>query len=588
MPERSRTAPKRLTGSGPAPSIGLLVDWLEDSRYHWQVVRGAMHEAYDRGANLLCFVGGPLGGPGDPHELNWVFDLAQPPNVDCVIVLSGSLGNGVGPEGLAKFLAKFHPMPVCSIAIPIPGCSSVCIDNEGGMRAAIEHLIVVHGKRRIGFIRGPEANSEAEMRFRIYREVLDTSGLPFAPELVLPGNFTQAAGRQAITILFGDRKLPTGGVEAIVAANDVMALGAMEGLRNLGLRVPEQVAVVGFDDVEESRFVLPPLTTVNQPLYEQGRDAVRIVLEQVRATVKAEQTSRHTELVTRRSCGCLPGQSGARRSSNPPAPTLSFDAALIRRRQHILADMARAAHGELGPAGAQWDVRLLSAVAEQVRGDSPDAFTRVYDDVLRRLVAAGSDLSVCNDLLSALRNRVVRCISDPRKRLQAEDFFHEARVMTTNAVEGVQVSRRMRAWNDARAMMQAGGAIGSTRTMEELMRAVHDNLPLAGIPRCFIVRFQRDASGVETAHLALVENPDARKWDPTVTARHLPTAVLRQAVLTGIDEHAFAVFPMSFGNKEHAVVVLELGGVEGYAYETMRQVFTAAVARIDLLPADPT
>ena len=71
--------------------------------------------------------------------------------------------------------------------------------------------------------------------------------------------------------------------------------------------------------------------------------------------------------------------------------------------------MARAAHGEIGPAGPQWDVRLLSAVAEQVRGDSPDAFTRVYDDVLRRLVAAGSDLSVCNDLLSALRNQRDPC-----------------------------------------------------------------------------------------------------------------------------------------------------------------------------------
>jgi hypothetical protein len=351
--------------------------------------------------------------------------------------------------------------------------------------------------------------------------------------------------------------------------------------------VPEQVAVVGFDDIEEARFVLPPLTTVNQPLYEQGRDAVRIVLEQVRGTVRAEQALRHTELVGRRSCGCLPGQSGSRRSSAPPAANLSFDAALIRRRQHILADMARAAHGELGPAGAQWDVRLLGAAAEQVRGDSPDAFTRVYDDVLRRLVAAGSDLSVCNDLLSALRNRIVRCVSDPRKRLQAEDFFHEARVMTTNAVEGVQVGRRLRAWNDARAMMQAGGAIGSTRTMEELMRAVHVNLPLAGILRCFIVRFQRDVHGAEVAQLALVENPDARKWDPTMTANHLPSDVLRKAVLTGIDEHAFAVFPMSFGNKERAVVVLELGSVEGYAYETMRQVFTAALARIDLLPVDP-
>ncbi len=404
---------------------------------------------------------------------------------------------------------------------------------------------------------------------------------------MVPGNFTQAAGRQAISTLFTDRRVPAGSVDAIVAANDVMALGAMEGLRNLGIRVPEQVAIVGFDDVEESRFVLPPLTTVKQPLYEQGRDAVRIVLDQINGTVKPEQATRHTELVTRRSCGCMPGHAGSRKSSNPPGPALSFDAALIRRRQHILADMARAAHGEFGPAGAQWDVRLLGAVAEQVRGDSPDSFTRAYDDLLRRLVAAGSDLSVCNDLVTVLRARIVRCISDPKKRTQAEDFFHEARVMTTNAVEGLQVGRRMRAWSDARAMMQAGAAIGSTRTLEELARAVHEYLPAAGIPRAFIVRFSRDPSGEEVARLVLAENPDARKWDPAMNATYPSVDVLRQAVLPGIDEHAFAVFPTMFGNKERAVVILELGAVEGYAYETMRQVFTASLARIDLTPMDP-
>ncbi len=166
MQERPRNAPKRLTGSGPAPSIGVLIDWLEDSRYHWQVVRGAIDEAYDRGANLLCFVGGPLGTRDQPHELNWVFDLAQPRNVDGVIVLSGSLGNASGPQRLLEFCARYRPMPVCSIAIPLAGYSSVCIDNEGGMRVAIEHIIRVHGKKRIAFVRGPDVNGEAELRLR--------------------------------------------------------------------------------------------------------------------------------------------------------------------------------------------------------------------------------------------------------------------------------------------------------------------------------------------------------------------------------------------------------------------------------------
>jgi DNA-binding LacI/PurR family transcriptional regulator len=587
MAERIRSAPKRLTGSGPALCIGFMADHLEDSRYHWQVLRGAMSEAYDRGANLLCFVGGTLGPVDQPRELNWVFDLAKPKNVDGLVVLSGSLGNAVGPQGLSAFCARYRPMPICSIAVPLPETSSVCVDNESGMRSVIEHLIRDHSQTRIAFVCGPEANDEAQLRLRVYREVLESHGIPYAPELVLPGDFTQPAGRDAVTTLFAERKVAVSSVGAIVASNDVMGLGAIEALRGLGVRVPEQVAVVGFDDVEESRFVLPSLTTVSQPLFNQGREAVRIILEQLRNPAAPERAVRHTELVVRRSCGCLPGQLGGQKASDPPPPTLGFDAALIRRRQHILADMARAARGELGPAGAQWDARLLGALADQVRGDSPDSFARAYDDVLRRLVAAGSDLGVCNDVISALRARIVRCISDPTRRTQVEDYFHEARIMTTNAVEGVQVRRRMRAWMDARALMQAGAAIMATRNIDELARAVHEHLPKAGITRCFVVRLQGGPTGSELARLVVAEKPDARKSDPTLSATYPAVDIFRQAVLPGTDERAFAVFPTTIGNKDRGVVALELGAVEGYGHETMRQVFTAALSRMDLSRADP-
>src|SRR5258708_8608656 len=201
---------------------------LRASRYHWQVLRGAMSEAYDRGANLLCFVGGPLGPPDQPQELNWVFDLARPKNVDALVVLSGSLGNAVGPKGLSAFCARYRPMPICSIAVPLPEASSVCVDNESGMRSVIEHLIRVHNIRRIAFVCGPDANDEAQLRLRVYREVLEKSGIDYAPELVVAGDFTQPAGRDAVATLFTERKLAVSSVGAIVAANDLMGLGAIE------------------------------------------------------------------------------------------------------------------------------------------------------------------------------------------------------------------------------------------------------------------------------------------------------------------------------------------------------------------------
>src|ERR1700753_3358841 len=133
MTDLSRTGPRRLTGGGRAPSIGFLVDYLEDSRYHWQILRGAIREARDRGAHLLCFVGGTLAAQGQASEGNWVFDLARPKNVDGPVVLSGALGNAAGSDGLSAFCNRFRPVPTCSIAIPLPNdISSVCVDNESG------------------------------------------------------------------------------------------------------------------------------------------------------------------------------------------------------------------------------------------------------------------------------------------------------------------------------------------------------------------------------------------------------------------------------------------------------------------------
>jgi len=581
MQDQPRIAPQRLTGSGPAPSIGFLIDWLGNSPYQCQILRRVTKEADDRGAQLLCFVGGAIAPPGKLNPANAVFELARSRNVDCVALLSSSLGNAIGLDGLKLFCEKFRPMPTCSIAVALgPDVSSVRVDNESGMQALVAHMIQVHGIRRIAFVRGPPASDEAELRLRVYRETLAANGIPYAEELVVPGDFNAASGREAVDILFVERKLAVSSVGAIVAANDLMALAAIEELRVRGIRVPDEIAVGGFDDVQQAAFSLPPLTTVRQRLEDMGRESVRLVLEQWIRRSEPEQVVRRTEIVTRRSCGCLPGYAAGRKSSSPPGSTLGFDAAILRRRQHILAELARAARGTMSAAGSEWDVRLLNAISEQVRGDSPNVFLRVYDALLRRLVTAGSDLSVCNDVLSALRSRVVRAISDPKLRMRTEDLFHEARVLTSNAIEGVHVARRLQGWNAALALLDAGASIASASTLDELARAVHRYLPAAGISRCFVLRLHENLDAPTTARVILAEKPEARKSDPTQSTIYLATDVLRDAVLGATTGHAFVVFAAKFANGDPGAVVLELGDVEGQGYEALRVVFSSVIARI--------
>ncbi len=283
------------------PTIGILVDWLED-RYQNTVISGIIDAARDHDVNVICFAGG---GINSEHRFgkqrNRIFDLVSQNCVDALLLMSGTLANEIGPAAMAKYCRRFNPLPTCSIAVALTGIPSVLVDNATGMRQAVVHLITVHGCRKIAFIRGPQVNEEAELRYRVYCDVLREYNIPIKKELIVSGDFQRSAGVEAVRVFFDlHRERP----DAIIAADDYMALGVIDGLAARDIRVPEDVAVVGFDDVEEARFAEPPLTTVHQPLYEKGRFAMETILAMLQKQRVADRLVMHTDLVTRTSCGC--------------------------------------------------------------------------------------------------------------------------------------------------------------------------------------------------------------------------------------------------------------------------------------------
>ena len=562
----------------PLPAVGLLVDGLELG-YQWSLVRGAADAVRVGGAHLLCFAGGVLGGPpGSGGERNGVFELASPASVDGVVVAAGAIGNRVGAVRLGQYCERYRPLPICSVGVELPGTSFVSIDNESGMRTAIDHLVNTHAMKSIAFVRGPEANVEAERRFTAYREALRHAGIPLNPDLVAPGDFEEHSGRDAVHAFFTKPGVTPLSLDAIVAANDAMALGVLAELTQLGIRVPEQVAVVGFDDVEESRFTLPPLTTVRQPLLEQGRDSVRIVLHQVRLGGASERVVRLTEPVIRRSCGCL----GPQHAAGPPSSEVhgrsSFEAAFVEKRQLILAGLTRSARGQLSAAGADWAERLLNAFSDQIRGVTRDALLRAFDDCLRRLSANDADLAICHDVVSAMRVSTLGSLdSDPQRRSLAENLFHEVRLMIAEATDRAHASRRIRAERAARALGQAAAAIASSGDLDELSTAVEAHLPPLGVSRCFLVAKTDEGSAQDPLYrLVLALNPGYREGPASSIPRPF-SDIIRRDVLSAAGEHAYAVLPLTYGGRMRGALVIEIGAPDGWAYEMLRDAFTASL-----------
>jgi DNA-binding LacI/PurR family transcriptional regulator len=158
----------------------------------------------------------------------------------------------------------------------------------------------VHCYRRIAFLRGPENHEDSYWRELGYREALEAHRIPFDPTLVATGGFHKGMAQVAVGQWLRD------GVEmdAVFAGDDESATGVITALRQAGKRVPEDIAVVGFDDVHMADYLMPPLTTVRAPIERTGREAVRQLVRLIRTGQAEPLVLLPTELVIRRSCGC--------------------------------------------------------------------------------------------------------------------------------------------------------------------------------------------------------------------------------------------------------------------------------------------
>ena len=226
-------------------------------------------------------------------ESNYVANLATGMVDGLLLVL---------PRSPADFIGNLTQRKFPFILIDHQGagreCPAVGATNWQGGYNATEYLISL-GHTRIGFITGSMDLGCAVDRLDGYRSALRTNHIADAPELVYEGDFTQPDGYAGACALLDLPEPPT----AIFASNDVMAMGAMDAVRNRGLRIPDDVSIIGFDDIPQSSLVRPALTTVSQPLEKMGRVATQMLLDLLKNPEKeADRIELPTQLIVRDSC----------------------------------------------------------------------------------------------------------------------------------------------------------------------------------------------------------------------------------------------------------------------------------------------
>jgi LacI family transcriptional regulator len=255
-----------------------------------EIIRGIDHTARQHGFQLLV-----SGAHNQPAEVEAAV-RAMRGRVDGLILMAAELDI----ETLAQNLPERVPAVLINADHDGSRFDTINIDNFRGAAAMTAHLIDL-GHRELRMISGSKGNRDAADRERGFFQALDRAGIPASADSVVQGDFTEVSGYRATEVILASPQRAT----AIFAANDSMAVGALSALRNAGLRVPEDMAVVGFDDVPIATYVNPPLTTVRVAISSLGACATERLFQAIQSLNRHERQHEvlPTELIIRGSCG---------------------------------------------------------------------------------------------------------------------------------------------------------------------------------------------------------------------------------------------------------------------------------------------
>jgi signal transduction histidine kinase/DNA-binding LacI/PurR family transcriptional regulator/AraC-like DNA-binding protein/CheY-like chemotaxis protein len=492
------------------PTIGVLAGWsvftgTPDS-FLGNVFRGIQAAAQDRNCNLLMACGIDTGQPAWPLLTPEVaFVPVGPWNTDGLIIAS-PFASETGDRYAQDLISSGFPTIYAGDRDAGP---AVVADNAGGIHQALEHL-VEHGHRQIAFIAGRRfaVHGDSGIRLRAFEAELKSLNLRMDPNLIAYGSHTYEGGRQAIQQIIDQGVNFT----AVLASNDRSAIGVLDGLHQVGLVVPQDIALIGFDDRLEARTLIPPLTTVHYPMFSVGYQAVELLLKAIEGESIINELLRiPTRLVIRESCGCLPGIPG---SIEDEASKSSVSVEINKQQiiSYLTKVMTAAVHKESFWLSQQEIVylgqRLVEAFLLSLEQNDPLTFVLMIKQILERVAARGDDLFAWQAAITILRIQlplIRKVIYTHLSSRQEEDILHLGRIAISETARGRSTRSLLNQAHEADQVGLMTSKFFAAHEDSEIFDILTKNLPVIGIQSATVGYYE--AEGEDPVAWGVLQTP---------------------------------------------------------------------------------
>lgn len=515
------------------PTIGFISNWpvyqgTTIDHYAHSLIQGISTAAREKNLNLLLGCGFSVTGKSPQHHIFWPvpgpgtdFVPVGPWNTDGLIIVPDELTNKQ-LHYVRDLLDSGFPVIFTTPEGPGP---LVSVDNIFGIRSAFSHLLK-HGRKRVAFIAGnPGRSGDSEERLRAYHEALSEAGLPFEPELCAYGAHRREGGAAAMQQILSSGQP----FDALIASNDLSCIGAMEVMQKAGLRIPEDVAVIGFDDILEARSFSPSLTTIRHPTFSLGYQAVVTLLEYIQGKRQGNaKVIVPTRLITRESCGCRSGEFTLRAVQFP--------------QDAIINEMAEACFAEARNTPLDefrsWSALFLAGILESCRKRKCEPILDVVEQGIQWADAHEEDIRVCQGAASILIENLksLAAINPDLDSTYAALCIDRARQEISERIQQHAARSMVRYTEMTSQLGQFTAEILSAMSIEQTAEILARHLPKLGIKNALVTLYDTSSEDLTSQGKVLFGAGFERKFNGlSFNPRAFPIAEIYSA------EHPFQI-----------------------------------------------
>lgn len=590
-----------------APTIAVLLG-APDNDYAKLLWNGLHDLATEQGVNICRYIGHRINTPDSQHTLvNHIYALLNPKLFDGII-MAGMLMNHLTLDERVAWLRPLAHLPMVSIgaSVPLATVTELHVDNFQGVYAIVSHLIQEHGKQRIAFIKGSGGQTEAMPRYQGYLQALHDHQLPFDPALVVTGDWGIECGRAAVHSLLGQSHQS---LDAIVASNDSMALGAIEELTHLGIPVPKAIAVVGFDNTLESQVTFPTITTVEQPIYQLGNRALALLLDRLAGNPTPPVSRLPTTLVIRGSCGCMdttiqtvaasplsyPEKLLCSVENNRRTPQNNKPLWQERLVQSLVALLSsrlnQVSENTLQTVITSITSTELTEVTQTQQASQSIAFLSALTDLFHHSSTKSLNFEDWQGLLTVIHSGIAPHLATNHTLIWFNHLIGQGRLLISQLLGQRDQYRQMLAARAHRTLSDLGQRLITTFATDTLCRLLEQFLPTIGVKRFYLAEYQVDATSTamvvgeppSQARLLLALPPTSDGASETLQPAFATCALLPPGYLPTDVRYTLCIQPLVFADQHLGFFLLEMDDLGATTSETLQMYLSSALYNIRMV-----